>query len=106
MGITGSVLSCFNVLDNLEEVLDIIGIFLGSMGAVMIVYFLGNRLTQKWINLSSWIFGIAGGFLGKLGISLTEVAVLDAFLVALSVMGALQYVAKTYAAYVESEAAS
>jgi cytosine permease len=83
LGCVGTILSCFNFLDNLVLVLDMIGIVLVSMGAIMILHFLGKEKSNKKINFTAWVLGITGGALSQLGYSMTEIPVLDAFIVSL-----------------------
>ncbi|HEV8053168.1 MAG TPA: hypothetical protein VGP47_11800 [Parachlamydiaceae bacterium] len=87
VGIAGTFLSCFNLLEHLEFVLDVVGIFIASMGSVVISRFLaaeyfGLMLTPKdhSKSLIAWTIGIAVGFISISGYSLTSIALLDAVL--------------------------
>jgi purine-cytosine permease-like protein len=87
MGGAGTLLSCFDLLTHLEFVLDIIGIFIASMGAVILMRYLmmeyfGLSLSLKDHPrcLMAWVLGIAVGFIGIFGYSLTSIAMLDAVL--------------------------
>lgn len=85
VGALGTFLSYFDLLAHLELTLDIIGVFIAGMGAVM----LGSYAIGKWQgmsfspdahqnNLCAWGIGIAFGGLSLLGYSLTSIPVLDA----------------------------
>lgn len=81
LGVAGTLLSCFNFLDHLVFVLDVIGIVLVSMGAVMILHFLSKQKSHKKINFASWTIGILGGFASQSALTLTSIPVLDAFII-------------------------
>ena len=69
LGFMGIVLSCFNILENFEPMLNSFGILLSGMGSVMITNFLINdiRLNTNKIyfikNIVAWIIGCIVGFL-------------------------------------------
>ena len=87
IGGLGTLLSCLNLLNHLEIVLDIMGIFITSMGTVIIVRYIFSQFRLQlfaqehhlW-NLFAWGCGIICGFLGMKGISLTSIPVLDSAL--------------------------
>lgn len=83
VGIGGTCLSCLNVLDNLTFVLNIIGLILGSMGAVMISHFATKQVGQQRKNGYAWVVGIIAGLSSSLGYSVLQIPVLDAFIAAL-----------------------
>jgi purine-cytosine permease-like protein len=83
-GAGGTLLSCMNLLDHLEIVLEFIGILVTSMGAVIITrYFIDlykGRKTAgdyRW-HLFAWFLGIAIGILSHFGLAFTSIPVLDA----------------------------
>lgn len=67
LGLTGTLLSCLNLLNHFEVVLDVLGLLLSSMGAVI----LARALIKPWfreiatidyrIHFQAWIAGIAIG---------------------------------------------
>jgi purine-cytosine permease-like protein len=87
LGICGALLSCLNVLDHLVGILDMIGILLGSMGAVLIVHCLLRDRSEKRGNLLAWMAGIAAGSISQMGYAFTGIPVVDAFFCALLGMG-------------------
>jgi cytosine permease len=87
LGAAGTVLSCFNFLDNLEQFLDLVGIVLGAMGAVMIMHYFFRCDSKRNYSLISWMIGMAAGMGAKAGFSITVIPVLDAFFAGLIIMG-------------------
>lgn len=85
IGVFGTLLSCFNLLDNIEIVLDIMGILITSMGTVIITRYLLSQFNHShffaqnhlW-NILAWTLGISAGFFSLAGISFTTIPVLDA----------------------------
>lgn len=87
VGLVGTFLSSFNLLDHLAFVLDIMGIFIAAMGAVvtaryLLAQYFGRPLTSSDHSkcLLAWTIGIAFGFNSIFGYSLTSIALLDAVL--------------------------
>lgn len=87
IGTAGTLLSCFDLLNHLELVLDVVGIFIASMGSVVLTryFFLeyyGLQLSSRDYSNSmlAWALGIAVGFISIMGYSLTTIALLDAVL--------------------------
>lgn len=92
LGLTGTLLSCLNLLGHFETVLDVLGLLLASMGAVV----LARALLKPWfgeieimdsrIHLQAWIAGIVIG-LSSLCQFLpgTAIPTLDTFLATLVV---------------------
>jgi|694.fasta_scaffold35750_3 cytosine permease len=82
LGLIGTALSCFNLINHLEVVLDGMGIFVSSMGSVILTSYLlykqVNRGPASYI--FAWIVGIIIGFLSMAGYSLTGMPVLDAMI--------------------------
>jgi cytosine permease len=84
-GIIGTALSCFPILENLEIFLNLLGIILGSMGAVMILefilkYFSSKIKVEEFFNFTSWAIGaFIGLMLYLLNIPFTGIAFLDGF---------------------------
>lgn len=89
LGVSGALISCLNVLDHLSGILDMIGILLGSMGAVLIVHCLLNGRTDKKGNLFAWMVGVAAGCISQMGYALMKIPVVDAFFCALLATGAV-----------------
>lgn len=86
-GMAGIFLSCFNLLDHFALVLDLIGIFIASMGAVVLTRYLGIEYFGLKISsrdyprsLMAWCVGVAVGLISIQGYSLTSIALLDAVL--------------------------
>lgn len=87
VGIAGTLLSCFNLLNHLELALDIMGIFIGSMGSVvltryLLVEYVGLTLSPRdysWC-FFGWSVGIFAGLISMSGFSFTSIALLDAVL--------------------------
>lgn len=79
----GTTLALMHVLDHLTIFLQGLGIFVGSMGAVVLTNFILNTKSCFEISLLAWVFGIIMGLLNLFQlIALTPIAVLDAFLMA------------------------
>ncbi|MFW9875569.1 MAG: hypothetical protein ACFFG0_20900 [Candidatus Thorarchaeota archaeon] len=83
IGITGTLISCFNILDNMAIVLDGMGIILGSIGAIMIIHFISKGAVNRNMNFIALALGIIGGIFSVMGYSITGIHVLDSFLFAL-----------------------
>jgi purine-cytosine permease-like protein len=89
LGGMGTAMACFNPLGNMEEVLDLLGVTTGGMGAVI----LGNYLLERYrstyqslpsISLLSWSMGMSIGLFAALfHWSMTGVPALDAFMASL-----------------------
>ena len=87
IGFAGTLLSSYDLLSNLELVLDTVGIFIASMGSVVLTRYLaaayfGLMVSPKDYSrcLMAWAIGIAVGFISLLGYPLTSIALLDAVL--------------------------
>ena len=98
LGCIGTALSCFNMLDNLEPILNALGILLSSMGSVMIINFLMNtsqRNKHKQYftkNIIAWIIGCMIGFLTFFKyIVLLQFDVINAYIAASIATLLLQY---------------
>lgn len=90
LGFAGTILSCFDLLKNLEPILNGIGILISSMGGVMVT----NFLLQKYItqskshaffvkNIIAWSIGSTIGFLTFFGYTtLTQFEIIDAYCIA------------------------
>ena len=66
LGLIGTVIACFNPLGNIEDVLDLLGVTIGGMGAVVLASYLLERSRIKyrsipWISILSWSIGISIG---------------------------------------------
>lgn len=85
----GIVIACFNPLGNIEDVLDLLGVTIGSMGAVVLASYLLERSNLKyintpWISILSWSIGITIGMSSSFFHWFTTgVPTFDAFLVSL-----------------------
>lgn len=81
----GTFLACLNLLNHFEIVLEIMGILVSSMGAVIITRYIimllnGPKLTlgdRRW-HFIAWSIGIVAGLLSLKGISFTTIPVFDA----------------------------
>jgi len=79
----GTALSCFNILEHLEFFLNLLGIFLSSMGALMVIHLLCRNPTSPYLQYFSCGWGIVFGFISLTEIfSLTKIPVIDTFLMA------------------------
>ncbi len=86
-GLLGSLLACFNLLNHLEFVLDIMGVLVASIGVViitryLIMQYMGLKITSQdqKLHFLAWLLGVIIGFLSMAGFSLTSIAVLDSSL--------------------------
>jgi purine-cytosine permease-like protein len=84
-GGVGTFLSCFNFLNHLIIVLDVMGIFVASMGSVIITRYLIEQVKKLPVTSNdypchflAWMLGLAMGFSSLNGVSLTSIPVLDA----------------------------
>ncbi len=79
----GVILALAHVLEHLSLFLQILGICIGGMGAVILANYLSRANSPTVFNLSVWGIGMLMGF-GNLfdKVSITSIAVLDAFLIA------------------------
>lgn len=88
VGLAGTALACCNLLDNLELLLELLGIGIGSMGAVVLLCYLLKAREAQVEALGAWAAGIVLGILSLSGLlTITSIPVLDAFVGA--VLGAL-----------------
>ncbi|NGX47647.1 MAG: hypothetical protein K1000chlam3_01026 [Chlamydiae bacterium] len=85
LGLLGILFACLNPLGNIEAILNMIGISVGGMGAVMISNFLLEKKykTPSWISFLSWILGVTLGISSAaFGVFITGVPAFDAFITA------------------------
>ncbi len=83
VAIIGTLLALAHVLDHLTLFLQALGIFVGSMGAVILTNFLSKGESAIGISLLAWSLGVTMGLLNLFQMAvLTPIAVLDAFLIA------------------------
>jgi len=90
IGLIGTIVACFPMLNHYEKTLSAMTILIGSMGAIVITSFLFNRYiyvlkesNSKTYALGSWVIGSLTGFLSFLGyIHITGSALLDTFSIA------------------------
>ncbi|KIC75389.1 hypothetical protein DB41_HM00010, partial [Neochlamydia sp. TUME1] len=75
----------FNFLNHLIIVLDVMGIFVASMGSVIITRYLIEQVKKLPVTSNdypchflAWMLGLAMGFSSLNGVSLTSIPVLDA----------------------------
>lgn len=86
LGVIGTVIACLNPLGNIENVLDLLGVTVGGMGAVILANYLLERrsLTYKTlpgISLLSWGLGVTVGiFSSLLNWLTTGIPAFDAFI--------------------------
>lgn len=86
LGIIGTVIACLNPLGNIENVLDLLGVTVGGMGAVILANYLLERSSLKYktlpaVSLLSWSMGVGVGIFSSLSSWLTTgVPAFDAFI--------------------------
>lgn len=91
VGILGTALSCFNLINSFAPILNAMGILVSSMGAVIICNYAYNQIFKKnvseygsihyLLNIFSWAIGTIFGFCNMFKIfSLTGIELIDAFL--------------------------
>lgn len=83
-GILCTILSCFDLLENLSMVLELMGVLIASMGAVILSDSLlkKNSFSSVYVNGMAWGFGLMAGLLTLFfEIGFTKIAILDAALV-------------------------
>lgn len=89
LGVIGIVAACFNPLGNIEEVLDLLGVTVGGMGAVILASYLLERSNLEykknpWISILSWTIGVFIGISSSVfHWNISGVPVLDAFMASL-----------------------
>lgn len=90
LGAIGIIAACFNPLGNIEEVLDLLAVTIGSMGAIVIASYLRERGNQKyknitWISMLSWSVGIVIGLSSAFfNLFITGIPTFDAFIASLT----------------------
>lgn len=91
LGGVGTLVASCNPLENFGLLLELLGIIIGSMGAVILMSYLLEHFQQKITKKSSffsWFLGMGIGLFPLfLGVSLTGVAVLDSFVGAACMQG-------------------
>lgn len=94
LGGIGTAIACLNPLGNISHFLDLLGITIGSMGAVICASYLLEKWRQRqnsWISLLSWTLGVAFGISSALlHWVITGVPTLDAFLASFFIQLILQ----------------
>ena len=81
VAILGTALALAHVLDHLALFLQVLAIFVGSMGAVILANFLLVKVPRMGMNLTAWAGGITFGLFNLFHFgSITSIAILDAFL--------------------------
>ncbi|MDP1836322.1 MAG: hypothetical protein Q8K75_10415 [Chlamydiales bacterium] len=94
LGAFGTLLACLNVGQHVEQVVTVLGIGVSSMGGAMIAAYLLNS-TATMRNLFSWSLGYGVGLLAFFQIiTLSDIALLDAFVCSGLTVAALQIVCK------------
>lgn len=84
VGGVGTFLGCCDLLNHLELVLDLLGIGISSMGALMIFYYLFNAREHKQALFFVWGVGVLLGLTSLMKvISICSIPILDAFFGAL-----------------------
>lgn len=83
IAICGTCLALAQVLDHFGLFLQMLGIFVGSMGAVILTNYISQATPKIAVSLSAWGLGVAFGLMNLFQmLSLTPIAVLDAYLIA------------------------
>lgn len=88
LGFIGIFISCLNPLENLESMLNVFGISIGSMGSVILSSYVLEKMhvndkRSSSFSLCSWVLGVIIGFVSYcLDWSKTNIPVLDAFIAA------------------------
>lgn len=84
-GVINTFLSCFDLLAHFAFVLEVIGIFIGSMGGLIFGRYLLSKIRglelspqDQTLHLVGWSIGIIIGLASWMGYSFTGIAVLDA----------------------------
>lgn len=105
LGSFGTILACFNLLGNLEKVLDLISITIGAMGSVILSNYILEKRIEKykknsWISIVSWFSGVSIGLSTLFfQIFLTGVSAFGAFLVTFATQFILNYLTKRKSNY-------
>ncbi len=82
LGAIGTTIACFNPLGNIESILDLLGVTIGGMGAVILAnYLLEKKKIPTRFSMLSWISGVAIGLCSAFfHWTITTVPALDAFI--------------------------
>ena len=86
LGLIGTVIACFNPLGNIENMLDLLGVTVGGMGAVILANYLLEKRSTTYktlpgISLLSWGVGVAVGISSSfINWLITGVPAFDAFI--------------------------
>lgn len=105
LGGIGTLIACLNPLGNIEHVLDLLGITIGGMGAVILANYLMERTSTSYaslpsLSLLSWSIGVAISISSPLlGWWTTGVPAMDAFLISFLTQTTLNFIyqrRKTY----------
>ncbi len=101
LGAIGTAIACFNPLGNMEGVLDLLGITIGGMGAVILSnYLFGNGTRSSWTSILSWSIGVAVGLSSSFfHIFITGVPAFDAFIASFVCQIALNKIFKKRISY-------
>lgn len=85
LGGTAIAFAMLGILDHFRFVLQIMGICMGSIGAVILINYVCKMTNQHQVNVLAWFLGVAAGLASCLHlISLTGIPLLDAFIVSSS----------------------
>ncbi|WP_068471456.1 cytosine permease [Candidatus Protochlamydia phocaeensis] len=90
LGIGGTLLACLNPAEHLELSLNLVGLGIGSIGAILLSSYLWESWQGKAVSEKNCLLAWAGGLLGGIGSllklwELSSIAFLDAFFLALIV---------------------
>jgi len=75
LGMFGTAISLFSIEENLAEILNVIGVILSSMGAVLSLHYLSKQKISNGMNLMICCLGVIAAVIG-----LTGIPVLDGYL--------------------------
>ncbi len=87
LGAIGTAIACFNPLGNIENLLDLLGVTIGGMGAVVLAGYLLERKDLNyrkipWISIVSWSVGVGIGLASSFfHWFITGVPAFDAFII-------------------------
>jgi hypothetical protein len=94
VGAVGIFLTFLNPVGYLENIVEGIGIAIGSLGGILLMgHLIREKKMQSMTYQISWAVGVVVGFSGLfLGMSLTDIAVLDALLIAALMILFMNYI--------------
>ncbi len=105
LGAIGTAIACFNPLENIESLLELLSVTIGGMGATVLGGYLLDRSSAKnviipWISISSWLIGIVIGTSSSFfSWFFTGIPAFDAFIICLSTQFILNTIYKRKVIY-------